>query len=80
MPINSGLLLSRIALYEPSQGLRGVMRGVYDIAQNVGSSYPTLTKIDGQGDLLGRKLMAVACADVNTPGSAVLFDITGPWI
>jgi hypothetical protein len=80
-PINNGLVLSRTVLAEPSFGLRGVLPGFYNVLHNAHASFTSGTLIDGQGDLTGRKLMALR-GNTNNAGtntSLNFIDITGPW-
>ncbi|MCT9251907.1 hypothetical protein KTH35_19070, partial [Acinetobacter baumannii] len=55
--------------------------GIYHAPQNLHQSFNWRDKIDGQGPLLGRKLMAVKTGTPAGVGSqgCVFFDITGPW-
>lgn len=81
---DNGLLLVGTQLIEYLSGnahLRGRTRGVYRVPQNCHASFAQRTKIDGTGDLTGRKLLAIKCGSPNSASSqAVLFfDITGPW-
>lgn len=78
---NNGLVLVRKTLVERNVALRGFLRGVHVPAQLCHSSFNPLDKLDGQGDLLGRKLLAVKCGGTAGTGSlgVLFFDITGPW-
>lgn len=78
---NNGLVLVRKTLVERNVALRGFLRGVHVPAQLCHSSFNRLDKLDGQGDLLGRKLLAVKCGGTAGAGSlgVLFFDITGPW-
>ena len=78
---DSGLVLSRKALFEPSVCLRGVLAGAYLTPQNCHANYSRNTLQDGSGDLAGRKLLAVKCgAAAGTSSRGVMFfDVTGPW-
>lgn len=78
---DNGLILGRKLFIEPSVCRRGVDRGVYITPQNCHAAFNWRDKIDGQGALAGRKLMAVKCgspAGTSSQG-VVFFDITGPW-
>ena len=78
---DSGLVLSRKTLFEPSVCLRGVLAGAYLTPQNCHANYSRNTLQDGSGDLAGRKLLAVKCGTpAGTSSQGVMFfDITGPW-
>ncbi len=78
---DSGLVLSRKALFEPSVCLRGVLAGAYLTPQNCHANYSRNTLQDGSGDLAGRKLLAVKCGLVAGTSSqgVMFFDVTGPW-
>lgn len=78
---DNGLILGRKLFIEPSVCRRGVDRGVYIIPQNCHTAFSWRDKIDGQGALAGRKLLAVKCGSpAGTSSSGVVFfDITGPW-
>ncbi len=78
---DSGLVLSRKTLFEPSVCLRGVLAGAYLTPQNCHASYSRNTIQDGSGDLAARKLLAVKCGiSAGTSSQGVMFfDITGPW-
>lgn len=82
-PDNS-LILSRVALLEPSpQCVRGVLRGALYVMQLLGTTtFNWRDKIDGQGALAGRKLMALkgaAPAGSAAVSTTTFIDITGPW-
>ena len=78
---DNGLALSGKSVVEPSVCLRGRTRGIYMAAQNCHAQFGWRDKIDGQGALLGRKLVAIKCgAPAATISAGVVFvDITGPW-
>lgn len=78
---NNGLLLTRKVLVEQGLALRGHARGPLISPQNCHAAFNWRDKIDGQGDLAGRKLMAVKCGSPAATQSqgVVFFDITGPW-
>ncbi len=80
-PDNS-LILGRAFIAERNPDtLRGRTRGVYRSPQNCHGAFNQRDKIDGTGDLVGRKLLAIKCgAPAGTVSAGVLFfDITGPW-
>lgn len=82
-PDNS-LILSRMILIEGGPNYRGRMRGTLFSCQNTTGNYAWRDKVDGTGDYLGRKLLAVTCngSPANTTTSTpnpFFFDITGPW-
>lgn len=78
---DSGLVLSRKTLFEPSVCLRGVLAGAYLTPQNCHANYSRNTLQDGSGDLAGRKLLAVKCGSAAGTSSqgVMFFDVTGPW-
>lgn len=78
---NNGLILSRKLLVERGVALRGVSRGLLLASQNCHTQFNWRDKIDGQGNLAGRKLLAVKCGSPasNSSQGVVFFDITGPW-
>jgi hypothetical protein len=82
---DNALLLSRMLITEVTPlTMRGVMRGLYFVPQALGAgTFSTRTKIDGQGPLAGRKLMAVnnsgAPAGTTTTQATSFLDIAGPW-
>lgn len=78
---NNALILTRKTLTEAVGGLRGLLPGIYLTTQNCHASFSRLEKVAGQGNLVGRKLLAVKCGGANASASqgVVFFDITGPW-
>lgn len=78
---DNGLALSGKSVVEPGVCLRGRTRGIYMVVQNCHEQFGWRDKIDGQGALLGRKLVAIKCGAPAGTGSAgvVFVDITGPW-
>lgn len=78
---NNALILTRKTLTEAVGGLRGLLPGIYLTTQNCHASFSRLEKVAGQGNLVGRKLLAVKCGGANATASqgVVFFDITGPW-
>ena len=78
---DNGLALSGKSVVEPGVCLRGRTRGIYMVAQKCFDNFNWRDKIDGQGALLGRKLVAIKCgAPAGTSSAGVVFvDITGPW-
>lgn len=78
---NNALILTRKTLTEAVGGLRGLLPGIYLTTQNCHASFSRLEKVVGQGNLVGRKLLAVKCGGANATASqgVVFFDITGPW-
>lgn len=79
---NNGLILSKKLIIEQATTLRGRYRGVLLSPQNCHTSFNGRDKVDGQGDLAGRKLLAVKCGSPasNSSQGVVFFDITGPWV
>lgn len=78
---DNGLILARKVFVEPGLCLRGRLPGVMVPLQNCQEAFSWRDKIDGQGDLTGRKLLVVKCG---VPAGAasqgmLLVDITGPW-
>ena len=78
---DNGLALSGKSVVEPGVCLRGHTRGIYMVVQKCSDQFNWRDKIDGQGALLGRKLVAIKCgAPAGTSSAGVVFvDITGPW-
>ncbi len=78
---NNGLVLSRKFLFEPNIALRGRLPGALLPVQQCHSAFNWLDKIDGQDELIGRKLLAIKCGGVaGTISQGLIFvDITGPW-
>lgn len=78
---DNGLALSGKSVVEPGVCLRGRTRGIYMVVQNCHAQFGWRDKIDGQGALLGRKLVAIKCGGpAGTDSAGVVFvDITGPW-
>ena len=78
---DNGLILARKVFVEPGACLRGRLPGVLVPLQNCHGAFSWRDKIDGQGDLTGRKLIAIKCgspAGTSSQGM-LLVDITGPW-
>lgn len=78
---DNGLALSGKSVVELGVCLRGRTRGIYMVVQQCHDKFNWRDKIDGQGTLLGRKLVAIKCgATANNVSSGLVFvDITGPW-
>lgn len=78
---DNALVLVRKAIVEPGVGLRGRSRGLYVTPQACHQAFAWRDKIDGQGPLAGRKLLAIKCGSpAGTASEGVVFvDITGPW-
>lgn len=78
---DNGLLLTRKSVIEPGVCLRGRSRGVYVAPQACHQVFNWRDKVAGQGDLLGRQLLAIKCGSpAGTASEGVVFvDITGPW-
>lgn len=78
---DNGLALSGKSVVEPDVCLRGHTRGIYMVVQKCHDKFNWRDKIDGQGALLGRKLVAIKCgAPPGTSSMGLVFvDITGPW-
>jgi hypothetical protein len=82
---DNSLLLSRTVVSEALGPVnRGVLPGLYFLPHALGTgTFSHRNKIDGQGPLVGRKLMLVR--NVGAPASATptqatsAIDITGPW-
>ena len=78
---DNGLILARKVFVEPGLCLRGRLPGVMVPLQNCHGAFSWRQKIDGQGDLSGRKLLVVKCgvpAGEYSQGM-LLLDVTGPW-
>jgi hypothetical protein len=78
---DNGLIIGRKLLLEPGVCRRGYLRGLYVTGQNCHNTFSWRDKIEGQGALLGRKLLAIkGGGPATTTSESVLFvDITGPW-
>ena len=78
---DNGLALSGKSVVEPGVCLRGRTRGIYLVVQKCHERFNWRDKIDGQGTLLGRKLVAIKCGGpAQTTSTGLVFvDITGPW-
>lgn len=75
------LFTVRKTIVEPGVALRGFSRGLHVTPQNCHTAFNWRDKVDGQGELVGRKLMAIKCgspAGVVSEGVAFI-DIIGPW-
>lgn len=81
-PSDNSLILIRKLICETSPiSIRGTLPGIYHTPQNCHANFAWRDKINGQGALSGRKLMAIkAGAPAGTTSASVLFfDVTGPW-
>ena len=78
---NNGMFFSRKVVGEIGLAIRGVCRGILTTPHVCHSLFNWRDKIQGQGDYVGRKLLAVKCGSPFSALSAgvVFFDITGPW-
>lgn len=78
---NNGLLLTRKLVAENNIALRGIVRGALVAPQNCHGAFTWRDKVDGQGTLAGRKLLAIKCGSPagTVSQGVVFFDITGPW-
>ena len=79
-PITNSLRLSN-ALVSDGGGVLGYLPGIYPLIQALGEAQANAASIDGQGDLLNRKLTFFATGAYSgaiNPGS-ICFDTTGPW-
>lgn len=82
-PVNNGMYLTPILVYEGVNLLRGRNRGGLLSPQIISTAFDNRQKIDGRGSLAGRKLMAVKCcvpAGSKAASGTMFIDITGPWI
>lgn len=79
---NNGLILSKKLIIESAFTLRGRYRGLLLCPQNCHKAFNWRDKVAGQGDMAGRKLLAVKCGSPasNSSQGVVFFDITGPWV
>lgn len=81
---DNSLVLAPGILYENSNVLRGRLRGImYPAHVLTTGSFNWRDKINGQGALANRKLIAVKSAGIPATATAtagtIFFDITGPW-
>lgn len=76
------LILSRRFISD-NTGVRGFFRGMYQSPQPCATAFAPFDRVEGQGPLAGRRLVAVRCgqgASNSTTGTGVtFFDVTGPW-
>lgn len=79
-PDNSQILSKKLII-ESGVCRRGLERGLHFIPQNCHAAFNWREKIDGQDELVGRKLMVIKCGGPAGAASQgmVLVDITGPW-
>lgn len=82
--VDNSLILSRAIVSEATpQCIRGTLRGAYYVPQALAATtFGWLEKIDGQGTLAGKKLMALkgaSPAQTAASNATVFMDITGPW-
>lgn len=79
---DSSLILSRRYIAD-NTGVRGFFRGLYQSPQPCAAAFAPFDRIEGQGPLAGRRLLAVRCgsgSSNSTLGVGVtFFDVTGPW-
>lgn len=79
---DSSLILSRRYIAD-NTGVRGFFRGLYQSPQPCAAAFAPFDRIEGQGPLAGRRLLAVRCgsgSSNSTLGTGVtFFDVTGPW-
>ncbi len=79
---DSSLILSRRYIAD-NTGVRGFFRGLYQSPQPCATAFAPFDRIEGQGPLAGRRLLAVRCgigSSNSTLGTGVtFFDVTGPW-
>lgn len=78
---DNALILSKRLIVEVGVCRRGLYRGLYVTPQSCYNAFSWRDKIDGQGELAGRKLMAVKGGGpaATTASGVVFIDITGPW-
>ncbi len=78
---DNSLLLSKMLVIEATPALRGRLRGLLFVAQMAHAAFNWRDKVDGQGTLSGRKLLAIkTSAPVGgSSGGLLFFDIFGPW-
>ena len=64
-----------------SLGMRAVYPGLLHPVQDCGNAFVSGAVLDGTGDYLGRRLMALRVAPPSGSEQAgtVFLDITGPW-
>ena len=80
---DNGLFTTQVQVAS-NGGIRGSIGGVYHSPQVLGNSFSTGDKIDGQGALAGRRLVALRVGNIavaaTTAGVGTMFiDIYGPW-
>lgn len=71
----------RKVLIEAGVGVRGVLRGEFYTPQNCHASLSRHQKLNGGGEMSGRKLLTLKCGGTAWTSSwgAMFLDITGPW-
>lgn len=80
-PVDNGLILSALMLYQASLGYRGYFPGLRTSPQYVGSSFATGDYVAGTGVMAGKKVLVIKLGST-TPGvsQAVLFmDPISDW-
>ncbi|MFZ2990901.1 hypothetical protein [Ideonella sp.] len=86
---DNALDLDRVLATEADLSTRGFFPGLLHCPQQVGFAFASFDKLDGQGSLAGRRLMALRCGapggttQNSTTGAGsfgvVFFDISGGW-
>lgn len=78
-PVDNALLLSRVRhLQLPSFEHRSIFPGIFHVSQNAFAQFTSKTKVNGTGELNGRKLLSLLLGSTVVNG-VVFFDVTGPW-
>lgn len=86
-PADNGLDLERLLVCDPDLGVRGTVPGLLHITQDIGFNFSSFDKLDGQGSLLGRKLLCLRVGSQYSTAQnstsyyygAIFIDITGDW-
>lgn len=84
---DNALDLDRVFATEGDLSTRGTFPGLMHCPQQLGFAFASFDKLDGQGSLAGRRLMALRCGspggttqNATTGGyGVVVFDLTGNW-
>lgn len=80
-PVDNGLILSPVVLYQAANGFRGYFPGLRTSPQYVGASFNTGDYVDGTGIMAGKKVLVIKLGSANPGnGQAVLFmDPISDW-
>lgn len=83
-PTDNGLMLCKVLSYDPISRYRGEFPGVLHAIHFLNNAYPSFSRVDGTGEYLGKKLLAIR-EGVSAGGVAagnfgtMFFDLYGTW-